>query len=161
MAKDKLIFIIICSVALAVAAVTMVQLFTKGSGRIRTRTSWECLDCGYDFDKKTEEAPPIECVKCGEQAVRRVYRDCSKCGEEVFIYRIRAIGKSTAPPASGQATGPPIMAPPAEVQFEIKQADGSFGWTDWVPSSSQQAAQLRNEVHCQKCDTALFSASPR
>ncbi len=62
-AKDKLIFIVICSVALTIAAVTLTISFTSDKP-LRT-VEWQCISCNYEFASKSAEIPPIECPKCG------------------------------------------------------------------------------------------------
>lgn len=171
-AKDQLIFIIICSAALAVAAVTLVHFFTGSSPKL-IATSWQCLNCDNEFSKKTSEHPPIECPKCGGEAVRVIYRKCPNCGAKVMSNRIRLSerGKAQRDAMMKQAesTDQPVAARPMmkmpmdmETQYWIKQADGSYGWTDWLGAMSPQLAiQLENNMRCSECDALMFPRSSR
>ncbi len=170
MAKDQLIFIIICSAALLVAAVTLVHYFTGTSEKdIKT---WQCLKCSYKFTKKTSEYPPIECPKCGGDAAGTVYRDCPECGKRVLCYRLRLSAQVQAQrdammkqaESSGQpASMGPMMNPDMDIQYWIKQADGSYGWTDWmnIMASPQQVQELQKTLRCSECDALLFTSSSR
>ena len=151
-AKDQLIFIIICSVALAVAAVTLVHFFT-GSKKVPA-SQWQCLECGKEFTLKKAFTPPVKCTKCGGEAVRLGYRTCEKCGEKVLAYRIRMSGQAQAPGGPG---GPPGMGPmqPMDMQFRIQQADGSYDWTPWMSSASPQVQQMYANLTCPKCGESL------
>lgn len=175
-AKDQLIFIIICSAALLVAAVTMVRFFTGSSKKGATAISWQCLSCGDEFSKKTSERPPIECPKCGGEAVQVSYRKCPSCGAKVMCNRLRLSERGQAQrdamKKQAEATGRPVAAVSGpmmmmpmdmEIQYRLKQADGSFAWTDWMPAagSSQRAVQLQNYMRCTECDALLFPPSPR
>ena len=167
MAKDKLVFIIICAVALALAAVTVVLFFTGGPVK-RLDTTWQCLDCNYDFSKKTNELPPIPCPKCGGQAVRVTYRDCPSCGKKVLRLRIRlteeAQAQREAMQKQAETTGQPtvpMMIPPTDVQYWVKQPDGKFGWTAWMLAVSPEAIQTQRDVRCSNCDALLFPSASR
>ena len=163
MAKDQLVFIIVCSVALVVAALTIVHFFTGGSRGSVASSTWQCLDCNHEFTLKTTEDPPIKCEKCGGQAVRVGYVTCRSCKERVPIYRIRLTAESQdAREARGkepEAGGPvdsgfvPIMVKAMEIQCWVEQADGSYGWTDWIPAPA--AAQLQSQMTCPKCGAPL------
>ena len=162
MAKDKLIFIIICSAALALASVSLVLVFTGGPGS-RLDTTWRCLDCNYYFGKKTAELPPIPCPKCGGQAVKVTYRDCPSCGKKVLRLRLRLTEQGQAQrealqkqaETTGQLTAP-MMSPPMDVQFWVKQPDGKFGWTAWMLGVSPEAIQTQRNLRCSNCDALLF-----
>ena len=169
MAKNQLIFVIICSAALLVAAVTLVHFFT-GSSRKATAGSWQCLDCEAAFNKKTRELPPIECPKCSGEAVRVIYRKCPDCGAKVICFRQRLSEQGKAQrdamkkqdESGGQPAammGPMMMGMDMEMQYRAKQADGSYAWTDWLnPLASPQATQeLQRNTRCSECDALLFS----
>ena len=180
-AKDKLVFIIICSAALLVAAVTLVMFFTGTSRRGIRSTSWQCLKCGDEFTKKTSQYPPIECPTCGGEAVRLVYRECPNCGVKVLCNRVRLSEQGQArlaaileqqaktdgapvPQDSGRTPGMmPVFDLDTQMQYRVKQADGSYAWTDWVAamSSPQQAMQLRSSMRCPECDALVFAPSQR
>ena len=169
-AKDKLIFIIICSVALAVAAVTLVRFFTGGSVK-HFDITWQCLDCNYEFNKKKDELPPIPCEKCGGQAVRAIYRDCPACGKKVLSFRMRlteqAQAQREAMRKQAEAAGKPISSPlefmmlPMDMQYWVKQPDGNFGWTAWMPARSPEAIQTQRDLRCSNCDALLFPSPSR
>lgn len=157
-AKDQLIFIIICSVALAVAAVTLVSFFTRGSRSVRP-SQWQCVDanCGHEFTMKKMVAPPVKCPKCGGEAVRLSYRTCPSCGEKVLVCRMQISGQG---PGGGPIGGPPGpgmmgMMQPMNLQYWVKQADGSYAWTPWMLGGSPQAMQMDQSLTCTKCGKSL------
>ena len=141
-AKDQLIFIIICAVALTVAAVTLVHSFSSRS-KVRPST-WQCVDCGKEFKKVAQ--PPVECPKCGGVAERLGYRACGACGKKVLYCRmhIQSPPEGAAGPAGG-LPGPrmlPGIMQPVSMQYWVKQEDGSFAWSQWMLVSSPQAQQM-------------------
>ena len=169
-AKDKLIFIIICSAALAFAAATLVYSVFKP----RTKhfdVTWQCLACNNEFDLKTDEQPPIPCPKCGGQAVRVIYRDCPACGKKVLSFRLRlteqAQAQRKATRKQGGAAGKPgalpfeLMRPPMDIQYWVKQPDSSLGWTAWMLGGSPQAMQTQSDLRCSKCGAPLFPSPSR
>ncbi len=170
-AKDQLIFIIICSVAIAVAVVALVYSFTTGK---TVATGWQCLDCNKEFVLKTSEMPPIECPKCGGQTVRLNYRQCPECGTENLISRVRLTEQSQVErekiKAGGtqQEGGPPsmfgpistMMMLPVEVQYWHKQADESYGWTPWMDAGTLAAIQFEGSLSCSECGARL-TVGPR
>ena len=172
MAKDQLIFVIICSVAIGVAVVTMA--FTRFSGRSGGGiglSQWQCLnpDCGYEFSKNTRERSPIECEKCGGQAVRLSRHKCPECGEDVLVSRMRLTEQGQAQyqnvkESSGQMPVMPMgpgMGLPMESQFWVPQADGSYGWTDWVFMAGPQSGQVFSSPKCPKCSAPLYGRRRR
>ena len=167
MAKDKLIFVITCSAAIAVAVLTTAfTLWSGGSGGRMGPSQWQCLEpgCGYEFSKNTREHPPIECPKCGGQAVRVNYRKCPRCGKNVLVSRMRLTEQGQAryqniKGSSGQVSAMPRgpgMALPMEIQFWAQQADGSFGWTDWILPGDPQIGQSVSVPKCSKCAAPLY-----
>lgn len=160
-ARDQLIFIIICSVSLVVAAITLVHFVTGGYSRGPVRNAWQCLNCNYEFSKKVPGFSSIECPKCGGQAVRVVYRKCPKCGAEVLFYRLRPSPQAQDQRAADQPAVSPMMVQAMEVQYKIKQPDGSLGWTGWMPAGSGEAVQARNAIRCSKCNASLVPILPR
>lgn len=161
-AKDQLVFIIICLVATAVAVVALAYFFMGGSEA--SPGQWQCLDCGDEFNKKTTEAPPIECPKCGGQAVRVHYRSCPQCGKEILVSRIRLTEQARAQREQGNAVGSrqggpsPGMAMmmPMDIQYWTKQEDGSYGWSRWMSSVSPQAHQFTRALQCSECGFNLY-----
>ena len=172
MAKDQLIFVIICSAAIGVAAVTMAfTLFSGGSGGKIGPSQWQCLnpDCGYEFSKDTREYSPIECGKCGGQAVWVNYRKCPECEEDVLVSRTRLTEQGQAqyqnmkesPGKMPVTPMGPRMSLPMENQFWVQQADGSYGWTDWVFAGGPQSRQVFSSLKCPKCSAPLYGRSRR
>lgn len=168
MAKDQLIFTIICSSAVLVAAVTLVYHLTGSSGNRITAGSWQCLGCGFEFKKKTRVLPPIECLKCGGDAVRVTSRTCPSCNAKVPYYRIslteqertqRDAAQKQAEPSERSVTmggSPMMMLPPMVRQYWVRQADDSFAWSPWMSAGSPEATQLEREMRCPECDGLIF-----
>ena len=155
-AKDQLIFIIICSVALVVAAVTLVQFFRGGS---KTRaTAWQCVDpnCGHEFNIKqmVMDAPVVECPKCGGPAAMLRYRPCPACEERVLIGRMRTSGQAPAAGPGGPGMGMDMMRP-MDIQYWLKQDDGTYTWTPWMSAGSPQTMQIEQNLICPKCGKGL------
>ena len=146
LAKDKLILIIVCVVALSVAAFVLVRM-SSPSAQI-PRGSWQCLGCDRSFNMKTTHRPPFLCPECGDEAVRLSYRTCPKCGQKVLVCRLR--------PANRPKTG---MFPPMDIQFWLKQDDGSYGWTLWIDASSPQVQEIERGLRCSKCGADLSSSA--
>ena len=130
-----LIFLIICAAALAVAAVAIVRSVSPGTKL--ASTGWQCVGCGHQFNNKTTEDAPIECPKCGGQAVRVLYRKCASCGKKVQFARVCLTAQGQAQrdfmKKQAEAQGKtykrmPMMSPPLDMQFWTKQPDGSFAW---------------------------------
>jgi DNA-directed RNA polymerase subunit RPC12/RpoP len=157
-AKDQLIFIIICSVALAVAAVALVQFF-RGGSKVRP-SSWQCLDanCGHEFTRKKPMSPLVECSKCGGTAAMLRYRPCPACGERVLVGRMRVSGQIPAggPGGPGGLGGRGMaMMQPMDIQYRIQQDDGTYIWTLWVPAGSPQSMQMEQSLVCPKCGEGI------
>ena len=85
-ARDKLIFIIICSAALVVALVSLVQFWVGGPEGISSQ--WQCLNCDHKLDVKEMAISPIECPKCGGEAVRLGSALCQQCKKEILYRRV-------------------------------------------------------------------------
>ena len=157
-AKDQLIFIIVCAVALAVAGVALVR-FLGGDSRKVTASNWQCVDCNHEFRMKKIVRPPIECSKCGGQAVRLSHRTCPKCKAQVLVWRIRVPGnRAGGGPGAAPAMGM-MGLPPMEVQYWLKQSDGNYAWSDWMPAGSPQARQIDANLKCTECGVNM-SAPP-
>ena len=169
MAKDQLIFVIICSAAIGVAVVAMAfSLFSGGSrGKIRP-SQWQCLDCSADFSKKTRERSPIECEECGGQAVRVNRRKCPACGKEVLVSRMRLTeqGKAQYKAAQESSGGAPMlpMGPgmdfQSEIQFWIPQPDGSYGWSQWMAAGPGMGSAF-SSLTCSECGAPLYENNRR
>jgi len=156
-AKDQLIFIIICSIALLVAAVTLVHFFTGGKKTMAS--DWQCLECSKEFTLKKAFTPPVKCPACGGEAVRLGYRICPECGEKVLAYRIRMSEQAQGPGGPGMPPG--MMGPmmqPMDMQFRIKKEDGSYEWTPWISGAAPQAQQMFGNLTCPKCGQSLSVA---
>ena len=173
MAKDKLIFVIICSAALLVAAIAVIHFF-RGSSRDHLKTSsWQCLNCKYEFSNTSlSEIGPIECPKCGGEAVSALYRNCPSCGERVALSRLRLTETGKAQWAAmkkrTEAAGQRLRVQPGgspldvEEQYRVKQADGSYDWTEWISAySSQLIAELKRNMRCSECGAPLFQKGSR
>ena len=164
MAKEQLIFIIICSAAMGVAIVTIaIHMWSGGSGA-RRAASWQCLKCNAEFTKKSTEMPPIACEKCDGQAVMLSRRACPKCEEEVLVSRMRMTeqGKARHEAMKSQRDGggppmPPGMGMPGglptEMQLWVRGTDGNYAWTGWIPSLA--AGQYYSSLTCEKCGASL------
>ena len=155
-AKDQLIFIIICAVAVTVAAVTLVRSFSRVS-KVSPGV-WQCVDCGDESIKKLVQ-PPVTCPKCGGKAVRLGYRDCPACNKKVLYCRMDSEpppegGTPAAPAAPGRA-----MMLPVSIQYRVNQEDGSFTWGPWMNSMSAQAQQTGLNTRCPECGAGLFVPS--
>ncbi len=165
MAKDKLIFVIICSAAIAIAVVTMAfTLFPGKSGSRIGPSPWQCLDCGHEFSKETIEHSSIECEKCAGQAVIVNRRKCPECGEDVLVSRMRLTEQGEAlyrdrKESSGEMPimlMGPGMGLPMESQFWVQQADGSYGWTDWFFAGGPQSRDILSSQECPECSAPLY-----
>ena len=158
MAKDQLIFIIICAVAVTVAAIALIHSFSGGP-----KTSpgiWQCVDenCGHEFKKAA--FPPVKCPKCGGEAVQLIYRDCPACKKKVLYCRVH----TEAPPEG--AAGPAGVAPELgmmqrkSLQYWVKQPDGTFAWSPWFLAGSPQAMQMESNMVCSKCGASMSNLPP-
>ena len=156
-AKDKLVFIIISSAAIAVAVVTLV-LYLVGGGNVAT-SKWQCLKCDSEFSRKTLDLPPMDCPHCDGRAVKLDYRVCHKCNKEILVSRRIMTEDAQAQRERTRSGGgePPRRAPwaalmtPMDIQYRIKLDDGSYGWTQWMPASSPQAEQFNFDLRCPEC----------
>lgn len=155
-AKDQLVFIIICAAALAVATFTLVRSFSKGS---KAQSSiWQCVDCGNELKKAAY--PPAECPTCGGQVARLVNRNCPSCGKNVLYCRAHV--PQAAEGSTGPGGGPPgldMMMQPMPAQYWVKQEDRGFGWSPKAMAGSLQATQLERGAVCQECGANLSSTS--
>lgn len=155
-AKDQLIFIIICSVALAVAAVALLTFFS-GGGRKTVASEWQCLDCDKTFTLKQTQPGAVTC-KCGGEAACLVYRDCASCNKKVLVYRVRM---PEQPEGAGGPGGPPGMGmmgmAPTEMQFRIQLEDGTYDWSDWMSSASPELQQVLANMLCPECGQSMSS----
>ncbi len=151
-AKDKLVFIIICSAAVAVALVTMLTYLLSGP-KLGAPVPWQCVDCDYEFSSRTVTLPPIDCSKCGGQAVRTYYRSCPGCKKEVILHRQRRSSQDQAQPAfiPGRPGGSLAM----EFQYWHKQPDDSYAWSDWLHPLSPPALQIKADLQCPYCGAKL------
>ena len=94
---------------------------------------------------------------------------CPKCGEDVLVSRMRLTEQGQAQyqnmkESSDQMPVVPMgpgMDLPSEIQFWAQQADGSFGWTDWIFSGDPQIGQVFSSLKCPKCSTPLYGRSRR
>ena len=143
-AKDKLIFIIICSVALAVAVVVMTFYFKDDPWN--PTGGWLCLECNHQFDKPHTEGQPVYCPECGEEAASLLFHRCPKCDEKNVIGRVRF------PQQGGDAV--PGAAQTEQAQFRLKE----FGtWTDWMPPWTP-VQRANPDMECTKCGAKLYGS---
>ena len=160
--EQKTVFIIICVVAIAIAAVAIGSHFLGGgAGGIGSRDNWQCLKCDHTFFDATLDPSPIECPKCGGDAVKLGYRTCAECKKKILVSRSRLREDAAAAyrqrKAQGQAPMPmEMMAWPRDVQWRVQQADGSYGWTEWMPRNSAEDRQVRETIKCPKCGANLY-----
>lgn len=152
MAKDQLIFLIICSVAVAVAAVTLAFYFMGSSGD--GPNDWQCPKCEYKFAKSGGAGSLVYCPKCEERAAKLSYRICRQCGAKNVASRSRISkeGEAIVLQHEGKDYG---MLPPGERQYWIKQPDGSYGWSDWQSSGAMLKEITRTAV-CSECGVKLY-----
>ena len=165
MARDKLIFTIICVAAIIVAVAALVSFFMPRKARI-IGVPWQCLKCNYEFNEKTLELPPIACPKCGGQAVRVSYRKCPRCGKVILESRMRLTEQSQTQyqalksQQQNQARGGPVEMSarmlPMEVEYRVKQADGNYGWSPWVGMNTPKAQQILAGLECPECGGQLL-----
>ena len=52
------------------------------------------------------------------------------------------------------------MMMPMEIQYRIKQADGSFTWTSWMLGGSPKAIELSGALVCPECGASLLIVPP-
>jgi len=160
MARDRLIFIIICVVAIAVAGVTMAISLLPARAKIRS-VDWQCLECNHEFSTKTSGAmTPVYCPKCSGQTVGVRYGKCPHCGKQVPMYRFRV--RQTEQEQGLAVPGVPgpletrMQVVPGEIQYWIRQADGSYGWSRWMGMTDPQISQFRADSRCPQCEAKLF-----
>jgi len=154
-AKDKLIFIIICVVAMTVAAVTLVHTF---SGGVKVAPSlWQCAD--EDCAKKSTTKGGIataECPKCGGKAHRLGYRVCPACDKKVLYCRME-LPEGAAGPDGGSPRLPIGGRQVVYLQYWVKQEDGSFGWSShWMLAGSPEAMEIYRKLVCHECGAGLI-----
>ena len=167
-ARDKLIFIIICSAAISVAIVTLVAyLHSRGTAK-QEKKVWQCLECEYEFTKVTKEISPIDCPKGHPgQAVLLGYHKCTDCGKRIPMSHVRLTEGGRAQYEAMQAhanqtdtplpeQGAPEMNLPQEIQFRYKQADGSYAWTEWMSADFRDLRQVFATLTCPECGAKLF-----
>ena len=162
MAKDKLIFIVICSAATAVAVVSLMSQFLPHRGAPSLQ-SWQCLKCEQIFESRTQQLPPIDCPECGGEAVSLRWRKCPACGKKAPMCRVRLTQGGRAQyaqvlansPKGGGVPGPmergPMSMLPSEIQYLQKQSDGKFGWSPWLRMESPRTQQFRRNWECPEC----------
>ena len=159
---NKTVFIIICVVAIGVAVIALGSFFWGGSGSGFGKTpNWQCLKCDYKFFDPTVDEPPIECPKCQGEAVRLSYRTCAKCRKKTLVSRIRLTEEAATRyrelKAQGRApVGMQMIGWPRETQLRVQQADGSYGWTDWMPANAPEVREIRAGMTCPKCGENLY-----
>ena len=58
----------------------------------------------------------------------------------------------------GPAVAPPggLMGPQKLVQYWVKQSDGSYSWSPWMPRVSLKAYQTELSLRCPECGEPLL-----
>ena len=158
---DKQVFIIICSAAIAVAAVVLGGFF-MGGPRLGAVPNWECLECGHKFFQGGQK-PPLPPIDCPEghrgQAVMLGYRICPDCHTRILYSRMR-LTKEYAERIQQlrdqgyEPTAQETVDWPREVQFRLLDTDDQ--WTDWVLWRSPEASKIQATLKCPKCGRALY-----
>ena len=164
---DKQVFIIICAVAILVAAITLGKFFLGSGLRLKPVPTWECLECGHKFSHSGQRPPlpPIDCPKGHKgQAVTLGYRVCPDCYAQILYSRMR-LTKEYAEEVQrlrDQGYEPSAQETvdwPREVQFRLLETDDQ--WTDWVLWRSAEAAQIQADMKCPKCGRNLYPKRER
>lgn len=159
-ARDQLIFVIICLAATAVAIIALVIFFMPARTQA-TSVDWQCLECNYKFNiKTTGPITAVHCPKCSGQAVAVRYGKCPHCGKHVPMYRCRMSETEqeqglNMPGVSGPL-GMHTQRVPEVIQYWIGQADGSYGWSRWMGTTDPQIGQARADSRCPQCRAKLF-----
>ncbi len=91
-------------------------------------------------------------------------RKCPGRGEDVLVSRTRltergeALYRNMKEPSGKMPALPmgPGMSLPMESQFWVQQADGSYGWTDWIFAADPQIGPVFRSLECPKCSVLLF-----
>ncbi len=160
-ARNELIFIIICALAVTVAAVT---LFVSLGGKPTRTFTWQCISCNYEFANDSAELPPIECPKCGGQAAWLNYRPCPECQKQVLTSRSRLTkqGQAIRDASSKEEMQRRAESLPMEMQFWIKQADGTYKWSGWIPTNLPHLLQQYSiRLRCPECGADMSSRGKR
>ena len=157
MARKQLITVIICSIALVAAVVSLVHFFMSDPNK--APGDWQCPSCDYDFSKNIMETPPIYCPRCDDQAARLFYHNCPKCKEKNVVSRVRITEEGEAALVEHGGPGSGYM-PSSEMQYRIKQDDGSYDWTDWSSTIFSRIQELDSYLVCTECDTNLYGIFP-
>lgn len=160
-ARNELIFSIICSAATAVAAVALV---VSMSGKPTRTFELQCISCNYEFSEKSAGLPPIECPKCGGQAVWLTYRPCPECEKPVLVSRSRLTkqGQAKRDASSDEEMQGSTEPLPMEIQFWIKQADRTYKWSEWISMNLPHLLQqYGTRLQCTECGASLSSRARR
>ena len=151
-ARDKLIFVMVCSVSIAVALVSILVVTLSGP-QAGSATTWQCLECECEFTTRTLQMPPLPCPKCAGQAVKVHYRTCPGCKKPVIFHRQRQSNNDL-----GQmdfSPGRPAGVAPMEFQYWHEQRDGTYAWSDWMHPLSAAALKIKADMECPDCQAKL------
>ena len=161
LARRQLIVAIVCAVVIVAAGVFITFYMVHGGV---FEGNWQCLRCEHIFSRDTFEPSPIECPKCGGQAVNLIYRKCPRCGKANLVWRLRLTESAQAYLAELRSRSPDgfvsfevIAHLPNEVQYRIREPNGTYTWDqDWLSPTSPEAKDIRAGLQCAKCGEQLF-----
>ena len=164
---DKQVFIIICTAAILVAAITLGNFFLGSGLRLKSVPNWECLECGHKFSQSGQRLPlpPIDCPQGHKgQAVMLGYRVCPDCYTQILYSRTR-LTKEFAEEVQRlrdqgyEPTEQEAVNWPREVQFRLLDTDDQ--WTNWVIWRSPEAVQIQADMKCPQCGASLYPKRER
>lgn len=169
LARNELLFVIICSAAVVVAVLAVVGFFAGQRGTPFVG-DWQCLNCEHTFSSNTQEMPPIACPECKGPAVRLIYSSCPNCRRKVAAQRISLTSQGQAQRKvlrSQYPQGPAqelylmqVGMLPTESQYWVRSPEAGDGWTEWILAASPRTLQMRQEILCPKCGVRLQPPSP-
>ena len=161
--SQRQLVVIMCAAALVGITAVVLDLFTPDKSQLGSPV-WQCLKCNDDFTSKSTDIPPIECPKCGGEAVLLGHRLCPGCDRYALLLRKRLTKQGQVEYAAikagrkdrGDDGGPTgILMLPMEAQYWVTQPDGSRAWTGWMITNSPMAMQLRTTAKCSHCEAYL------
>ena len=163
MSRRELIVTVVCLAVIASAGVFITSYLVGGES---FEGNWQCLQCEHTFSRKTYEPPPIACPKCGGQAVNLIYRKCPDCGKKNLVWRLRLTEAAQAHLTELKSRSPNgfvdlevIGKLPNELQYRLRQSDGTSTWTQqWFSPASPEAEDVRAALKCSKCGVRLFKS---
>jgi len=94
--------------------------------------------------------PSVKCPDCGAEAAKMGREFCPKCKKMSIIIRTRLTIESQQ--AVAETKIQPIL--PRDIQYWVKQSDGSYKWSDWMLKGSDMAQQVWRDLQCPECSTS-------